>query len=109
MSNCGGKFQTINQGYKGSADSEITIRENWMNGPTRANFTGCGSAGWNAGKAPCTACDSDSQYGSRICNACRTNANISSDCGGNACAWQPATNYIAQSNPTSTKQSAFYF
>ena len=90
-SNCSqsGKFTTIIKGYKGSPEKEIA--ESFMGGPTRANFTGCGGAGWNAFKPPCTQCNGTGRYGSRICNACRNNANVSGICGGTLCAWQPPT------------------
>jgi hypothetical protein len=99
MSHCCGKFVTLNNAYKGSADNEVVIRENWMNGPVPNNFTGCSGPGWNAGKAPCKACDANSQSGSRICNSCRVGQELSSDCGGTTCAYQPSTN----------QNSSFYF
>ena len=96
MAHTCGKFVTLNQGYASSPEQnkEIIIRENWMNGPARNNFTGCGGAGWNAFKAPCSQCKDTGRYGGRICNACRTNATISKDCGGNACAWQQTPFYF---------------
>lgn len=99
MSQCCGKLVTLKNAYKGSANNEVVIRENWMNGPALNNFTGCSGAGWNAGKPPCKSCDVDSQYGSRICNSCRVGAKMSNDCGGTACAYQPST----------TPNSNFYF
>lgn len=86
-----GKLVTLGKGYQSSPESnkEITIRENWMNGPTMKNFTGCSGSGWNQDKNPCSSCDVNSQYGSRICNNCRNIPSISNNCGGNACAWQP--------------------
>ena len=104
MSNNAGIYVTLDEGYgvsnRGQRNNPADhmqegfkkpIRENWMGAPTRSNFTGCGSAGYNQGKAPCASCASghDSK---RICNACRNNANSSAICGGNACAWQPPTN-----------------
>ena len=90
------------------------IRENWMGAPTRSNFTGCGSAGHNQGKAPCAACASG-QAGKRICNACRNNTKPSPICGGNACAWQPPTNQYARDSESASPESRpphqpiFYF
>ena len=108
MSNNAGIYVTIDEGYGRDPFINVPsrpIRENWMNGPTRANFTGCGSAGWNAGKAPCASCGGG-QKGSRICNACRNNANMSQNCGGNACAWQPP---VVAPRESATKPNVFYF
>ena len=101
MSNNAGIYVTLDEGYgvsnRGQRNNPADhmqegfkkpIRENWMGAPTRSNFTGCGSAGYNQGKAPCASCASGHD-GKRICNACRNNANSSAICGGNACAWQP--------------------
>ena len=108
MANCSrGSYNTLNTGYAklvavpDAKKKETFIRENWEGAPTAANFTGCGGAGWNAFKSPCAKCNGrdsgDSgggSSGSRICNDCRTRANISNNCGGNACAWQPSTFYF---------------
>lgn len=96
MSNNAGIYVTIKEGYDrepfiNNEGFKKPIRENWMGAPTRSNFTGCGSAGYNQGKPPCASCASGHD-GKRICNACRNNANSSAICGGNACAWQPPTN-----------------
>jgi hypothetical protein len=118
MTHNAGIYVTINEGYgpdpfiiTAQSTPKMPIRENWMNGPTRSNFTGCGSAGWNADKAPCASCG-NGQQGSRICNACRTGASISADCGGNTCGWQtplpPAQEHAKHAKHTK-HANIFYF
>jgi len=71
MSNCKTlpNFKTLDAGYP--MPVEPVIKENWMNGPSLANFRGCGGPGWFMGKPPCTRCPTEPW--SRFCNTCGLN------------------------------------
>ena len=85
---CRGTFSTLSDTY--SLPKELTtVKENWMGGPVRNNFTGCGGPGWNANKPPCTQCYLNGQ-GSRWCNQCSPQNQITKAAGGNPASWLPA-------------------
>ena len=87
-----GYKETYEQSSKQSDQSYFTnIREDWMNGPTRSNFTACGGAGWNQGKPPCEACGGTDQVGSRMCNLCQPQSIIRPAAGAQPASWIPET------------------
>lgn len=58
-------YNTMNASYGQTQDPPAVI-ENWMNGPSLANFRYCGRGGWFMGEPPCK----PTEPGNRYSNEC---------------------------------------